>query len=73
MENNRQERPFHVVSPNIMPSAVHMLGIKDISSITGISEHQVRQLCKTNKIIHIRAGTKYLINYERFLDYLNGE
>lgn len=73
MENNSQERPFHVVTQNSMPSAVHMLGIKEISSITGMSEHQVRLLCKTNKIIHIRAGTKYLINYERFLDYLNGK
>ena len=73
MENDSNIRPFHIVRSNSMPSAVHMLSIKELSSITGISEHQIRQLCKTNKIIHIRAGTKYLINYERFLDYLNGK
>ncbi|MBQ8799574.1 MAG: helix-turn-helix domain-containing protein [Lachnospiraceae bacterium] len=49
-----------------------MLTIKELSTRTGISEHHIRTLCKTNQIIHIRTGVKYLINYERFIDYLNG-
>lgn len=54
------------------PSAIHMLTIKELSRKTGVSEHHIRNLCKTNQIRHIKSGTKYLINYERFLDYLNG-
>jgi len=54
-----------------MPSAVHMLTIKELAQKTGISEHLIRKLCKTNQIKHIKSGVKYLINYERFIDYLN--
>jgi excisionase family DNA binding protein len=50
-----------------------MKTIKETSSLTGVSEHHIRLLCKGNKIKYIRAGSKYLVNYERFLDYLNGE
>lgn len=68
--NNLFTNPFTI---DQMPSAIHMKTIKEISSLTGVSEHQIRLLCKGNKIKYIRAGTKYLINYERFIDYLNGE
>jgi len=50
---------------------VHMVTIKELSKLTGVSEHHIRLLCKSNRIRHIMAGTKYLINYERFIDYLN--
>lgn len=49
-----------------------MLTIKELSECTGLSESHIRTLCKTNKIKYIRAGVKYLINYDRFIDYLNG-
>ena len=53
-------------------NAPHMLTIKETSAQTGVSEHHIRQLCKTNKIQYIKTGVKYLINYDRFIDYLNG-
>jgi len=68
---NLNTTPFTIVSQS--PSAVHMKTIKETSSLTGVSEHHIRLLCKGNKIKYIRAGSKYLVNYERFLDYLNGE
>ena len=54
------------------PSAVHMVTIKELALETGVSEHHIRKLCKTNQIQYIKTGVKYLINYERFIDYLNG-
>lgn len=54
------------------PSAVHMVTIKRLALETGVSEYHIRKLCKTNQIKYIKTGTKYLINYERFIDYLNG-
>lgn len=71
MNNNIPSPPAMFIRNN-PPREVHMLTIKELSTRTGISEHHIRTLCKTNQIIHIRTGVKYLINYERFIDYLNG-
>lgn len=51
-----------------------MLPIKEVSARTGISYESIRYLCLTNQITFIRVGRsggKYLINYERFLEFLN--
>lgn len=48
-----------------------MLTIKELAELTGLSYNFIRLLCKQNKIIYIMTGKKYLINYERFIDYLN--
>lgn len=38
---------------------------------TAITRYFVRQLCLENKIVYIKAGQKYLINYDKFIDFLN--
>lgn len=50
-----------------------MLPIKEVASRTGLSYFFIRQLCLKGEIVHVRAGTKYLINFPKFIDYLNGE
>lgn len=49
-----------------------MLPIKEVSARTGLSYHFIRQLCLENKIVYVRAGNKYLVNLDRFVDFLNG-
>ena len=49
-----------------------MKTIKEMVELTGFSYAHLRNLCLENKIVHVRAGKKYFINYERFADYLNG-
>lgn len=49
-----------------------MKSIKEMVELTGFSYMHLRNLCLENKIVHIRAGKKYFINYDRFCDYLNG-
>ena len=49
-----------------------MKTINEMVELTGLSYTNLRNLCLDNKIIHVRAGKKYLINYDRFIDYLNG-
>ena len=49
-----------------------MKSIKEMMVLTGLSYSYLRQLCLEGKIIHIRAGKKYLIHYDRFVDFLNG-
>jgi len=48
-----------------------MCSIKEMQEKTGFTYRQLMRMCKENKISHIRTGNKYLINYEKFIDYLN--
>ena len=50
-----------------------MLTIKEASSRTGLSYDALRKLCLKGEIVHIRVGSKFLINFEKLVDYLNGE
>ena len=38
---------------------------------TGITEHAIRELIWSNQIAYIKAGNKYLINLEKFVEFLN--
>lgn len=48
-----------------------MLTIKECSEQTGVSYDAIRKLCLNGKIVHIRAGNKYLINFGKFVEFLN--
>ncbi len=48
-----------------------MLTIKETAKRTGLAVHYIRQLCLQDKIVYRKAGAKYLINYEKFIEYLN--
>lgn len=50
-----------------------MLTIKELSEKSGLSYDCIRNWCLQGKIVYIKAGNKYLVNYEKFIDYLNGE
>ena len=50
---------------------ITMITIKEAAAlVNGLTEYRVRQMCINNQIPHIMAGKKYLINKERFLNYL---
>jgi len=48
-----------------------MRTIKEASIETGLPYHTIRQLCLDGKITYIKAGNKYLVNLDRFIDFLN--
>ena len=50
-----------------------MLGLREVAELTGLSYYYLRQLCLENKIVHVRAGNKYLVNLDKLVEYLNGE
>lgn len=58
------------IEPKKLPT---MKTIKEMVALTGLSYTYLRNLCLQDEIVHIRAGKKYLINYDRFVDYLNGD
>lgn len=48
-----------------------MLTIRETAARTGLSYDFIRKLCLQRRIVFIRTGTKYLVNYDRFIDFLN--
>ena len=38
-----------------------------------VTRHALRQMILSGKVPHIRAGNKYLINYDKLLDVLAGD
>lgn len=41
------------------------------AKLTGLAPDHVRGLCRMGKIVHVKAGKKFLINLEKLVEYLN--
>ena len=48
-----------------------MVTIKVAAGQTGLSYEYIRKLCLQKKIVFVRTGTKYLINMEKLVEFLN--
>lgn len=51
--------------------APKMMTIRETATASGVPVNAVRGLVKSGKIVYINAGTKVLINFDRFLEFLN--
>lgn len=56
-----------------MESIPTMLSIKETAKKTNLSEWYIRKLVWNNQIAFVKTGKKYLINLEKFCDYLNNQ
>ena len=52
-------------------STPQMRTINEIASDFGLARHFVRQAVLSGKVVHVKAGKKFLVNAERFSDWLN--
>ena len=59
------------VETMITLSTPTMLTINQTADRIGLAKHFIRQLCLENKICHVKAGSKYLVNFEKLIDFLN--
>lgn len=50
-----------------------MLTIQQCADTTGLAYNCIRNLCLQDRIVYIKAGSKYLINFDKFVAYLNGD
>ena len=48
-----------------------MLSIPDTAKRTGLSKTYIRQLCWDRKISFVKSGSKYLVNLEKLVEFLN--
>ena len=57
----------------MIASKPRMLTIKEAARLVdGLSEYRIRQMCIKNILPHIKAGKKYLINQDVFLEFIKG-
>lgn len=49
-----------------------MLTIRETAETFKLPVHFVRQKVNSGEVVAIRAGRKFLVNAEKFADYLNG-
>ena len=45
--------------------------IKNTAKMFGLPEHLVRRKVLSGEVVAISAGRRYLVNIDRFIDYLN--
>ena len=50
-----------------------MLTIRETSEKSGLPYSAIRKKCLCGEITFIRCGRKILVNWNKFLDYLNGQ
>lgn len=48
-----------------------MITIRAAAERTGLSYGMIRELCLQRKIVYVRSGNRYLINFGKFCEYLN--
>ena len=48
-----------------------MVPIQKVADECGFSYKTLWKMCKENKIVYVKAGNKYLINFGKFIDFLN--
>lgn len=63
LENPEPKQP-----PKGVPT---MWKVKEAAEHTGLSYDYIRKLCIQKKIPAIKAGSKYLINADKLMEYLN--
>ena len=49
----------------------HMETIKKTAKLFGLTEYFVRQKVLNGEIVAVKAGCKYLVNLDKFAEYLN--
>ena len=74
LENKVQQLSTLVEANNDHQSrrtGVEMVSIKEASQRSGISYDFIRKMCINKQISYVRAGSKYLVHWRLFQEYLN--
>lgn len=60
-----------MTSTNEQIALPKMRTINQACSDVGLSYRCLMTLCKQNKIVHIKVGSKYMINLDKLIEFLN--
>lgn len=67
----KNPEPLSEVLIRTVENIPEMVTIKEAARRTGVSYDCIRKLCLQKKIVYIKAGSKYLVNFGMFCDFLN--
>jgi len=67
--NTLPEQEFNFIVPDVR--IPRMVPIQTLSDEIGISYKTIWQWCKQNKIVYVKSGAKYLVNVDKFVEFLN--
>lgn len=48
-----------------------MITLQQAAAETGMSYYSLRKMCLEGRLVHVRAGNKFLVNAEKLAEYLN--
>lgn len=48
-----------------------MITLKEAADRTGLSYKYLREGCLEGRLVHIRSGNKFFVNYEKLQEYLD--
>ncbi|MFV0518491.1 MAG: helix-turn-helix domain-containing protein [Aminipila sp.] len=68
MNNTSTAKVIPFMADTVIPK---MVTIKEAATATGLAVNHVRNLCTSGEITAVRTGKKWLVNLDRFVDYLN--
>lgn len=57
-----------MITTNVIPK---MLTINETAQESGLAYNFIRQLCLQKKIVYVKAGNRFLINYDKLIDFFN--
>ena len=57
--------------PEVVDLIPQMVTLKEAAARTGLSYDFLRKACLHGSIVHIRCGSKFLINFDKLVEYLN--
>ena len=64
MEQERMNEEYNL--PVMVPA-------KQAAAYSGISYHRILEWCSSGAIVSVKAGSRFLVNMDRFREFLNGK
>ena len=68
--NRNNNQPTIRKIPRMRTVGEAALELKKLDPNTAVTEYHIRRLVKSGKLPRLKAGKKYLINFDALLDYL---
>lgn len=68
--NHNNSQPVIRKIPRMRTVGEAALELKKLDPNTAVTEYHIRRLVKSGKLPRLKAGKKYLINFDALLDYL---
>lgn len=60
-----------MIETSTNPVIPRMIVLREAAARTGLSYDYLRKSCLRGRLVHVRCGSKILVNFDKLLEYLN--